>query len=92
MHNCTIAKKLLEDIAYALEDLRDVAEIDWTPNEDLNVIESITKYFSEWKPSYDPLPPYDSINIFAKESATMITIIEMRKKAAQDMSLVVPAV
>lgn len=81
----------MEDIAYALEDLRDVAEIDWSPNEDLNVIESITKYFSEWKPSYDPLPPYDSINIFAKESATMITIIEMRKKAAQDMALV-PAV
>ncbi|CDS03830.1 hypothetical protein LRAMOSA06785 [Lichtheimia ramosa] len=85
MHNCTLAQKLLEDIAYALEDLRDVAEIGWSPNDDLNVIESITKYFSEWKPSYDPLPPYDSMSLFAKESATMLTIIEMRKKAAQDM-------
>ena len=80
----------MEDIAFALEDLRDVAEIGLSPNEDLNAIESITKYFSEWKPSYDPLPPYDSISLFAKESATMITIIELRKKAAQDMAPLVP--
>ena len=77
-----LGQRILEDLTFALQDLSDITETGWNPLQESNLLVDITRYFSEWRPSYDQIIMEEHTNLLAKESSTMFAIIEMRKSAA----------
>ncbi|KAI8072945.1 hypothetical protein BC940DRAFT_316395 [Gongronella butleri] len=76
-----MGRRIHNDLCQLVVTLRDIVGSCWNPSEEHDLIESFTKYFSEWRPSFDPVDTKDNGSLFAKESSTMFIILQMQRKA-----------
>ncbi|KAI9320701.1 hypothetical protein BX666DRAFT_1875310 [Dichotomocladium elegans] len=82
LHKASIGEKLLQDITNALDYLRHVNELAWDSYGSVEHVEIITKYLADWRPSCDPLPTYENGSLFANESTTVFTVLDMLKASS----------
>ncbi|CAO3585941.1 unnamed protein product [Absidia cylindrospora] len=75
-----MGRRVHNDLCQLVVKLRDIVGNCWNPTEEHDLIDSFTKYFSDWRPSFDVMDTNDNGSLFAKESSTMFIIIQMQKK------------
>ncbi|KAI8088667.1 uncharacterized protein BX664DRAFT_358326 [Halteromyces radiatus] len=75
-----MGRRVHNDLCQLVVTLRDIVGNCWNPTEEHDLIDSFTKYFADWRPSFDSMDTNDSGSLFAKESSTMFIIIHMQKK------------
>lgn len=72
---------IVRDLRSALQELKHVAENGWMVEENMELIETMTRYFVHWRPSFDHFYSDAPTFILASESTTMFAIMDMQKAA-----------
>jgi hypothetical protein len=80
-----MGRRVHNDLCQLVVTLRDIVGNCWNPTEEHDLIDSFTKYFSDWRPSFDVMDTNDNGSLFAKESSTMFIILLMQKKGKPPM-------